>query len=218
MPLSLGPTRARGFLKERACTLVVTSLAAALMLVALGALSLIGGQAARVAPPPPKSPPPKVGLAPASKSLHTSSALPSMFCGHSRLDGRSTAVRPGEIACLSADGSTFLAGPAARGGTTPAKQHPRRITWLRWTAAEAVGRGYLWENTCSPDCSIGKFASYPALIRAFRVRHDKFTRLVIYASGLPQSGDTASLTYDLDLKIPQWLGELSTGQPAPPVV
>lgn len=208
---------ARTEARHRRAVVAATFLLAGLVLVGVGALVLIGGHARRVVRPGPSSGQ-RASSGVASSSVRASSALPSMFCGYSRFEGLRRAVRPGEISCLSADGSTFLAGPRVNGGENPAKLHAGTITWVRWTDGLAVGRGYLWENTCQPDCSIGKYGAYPASIRASRVRHGEFTRLVISASGIPQSGDTATLTYNLDLKIGQWLGVHAVGQPPPPRV
>ena len=153
------------------------------------------------------------GMAAASPS-----GLPSMFCGHRRFRGPAQGMRPGEIGCLSADGSTFLAGAPIGGERGRASLHAKKLRWLRWTSDEARGRGYLWENSCDPDCAVGVYAAYPALIDALRPRNGRFTRLVISATGLPQTGDSAVLTYRLDPRVRQWLGVRATSTPPPPRV
>jgi hypothetical protein len=196
--------------------LIVQSRSSAESTMLLGALRVGGSAPGVVASGRSSSQAASAGLA--SNSPGASNRLPSMFCGHTRFDGRSQAVRPGEIMCLSADGSTFLAGAAPRSRQKPVKQPPGAITWARWTDRQAIGRGYLWENTCRPECSIGNYAAYPASIRASGVRHGQFTRLVITAIGLPRPSDTATLTYDLDLRIHQWLGTETRGHAPPPLV
>jgi len=56
----------------------------------------------------------------------------------------------------------------------------RHLRWHRWKRRDALARGDMWRNDCTPSCAEGTFHDYPVRIRAFRVRniggHRVFTR------------------------------------------
>jgi hypothetical protein len=45
-----------------------------------------------------------------------------------------------------------------------------RMSWDRWGASSATGRGTLYENQCKPNCAEGKFASYPVAVTLSKVK------------------------------------------------
>jgi hypothetical protein len=51
------------------------------------------------------------------------------------------------------------------------------IRWVRWNRREAVGIGTWWENSCTPNCASSPFEPEHAVIRAWRVRAGRYTRM-----------------------------------------
>jgi hypothetical protein len=80
-------------------------------------------------------------------------------------------VRPATI-LVSGDGTGWLGGE----GAAPPGDYGT-IHWTRFRRSGAVGHGRIFIGNCEPDCAGGGFSSWPATIRATRVRKRHFTRL-----------------------------------------
>jgi hypothetical protein len=57
-----------------------------------------------------------------------------------------------------------------------------RLSWRRWGARDAVGKGTAHENDCSPNCAAGHFHAYRATVTLSRVvscvkRRREFARI-----------------------------------------
>jgi hypothetical protein len=143
----------------------------------------------------------------AAKPSHgaATAAQPGIFCGRAALRGAQERYRPAQIACLTADGSEFLAG-IAQGA-----KRPGDLVWTRFTKHQADGHGYLWRNACRPTCATGKFFPQPVSVHARDPHNGWFTQLVVASAGGSTPGP-AAVTYTLDLKAAQWV---VTRAPAP---
>jgi hypothetical protein len=83
-------------------------------------------------------------------------------------------VRPPVIGAWTGDGTGFVGGADGRPNSDGGFGH---ITWKRWTAHVAAGKGVAWVNRLAGDCRRNCWSSEPTRIRAYRVRHGHFTRL-----------------------------------------
>jgi hypothetical protein len=64
------------------------------------------------------------------------------------------------------------------------------LTWMSWTAQQAVAAGDHELNNCTPNCAEGKFINYPAIVTLWRSepvsghpRERYFTRLKVRYTG-----------------------------------
>lgn len=86
------------------------------------------------------------------------------------------------------------------------------VTWSRWAARSASGKGDLFVNDCTPRCAKGRFTAHPATVRLSRVRTTKrygrlFSRARITYSA---KGARRTLTFGL-------LGPLGANPPRVPL-
>jgi hypothetical protein len=63
-------------------------------------------------------------------------------------------VRPGSFVLTCADDNSYLTG----------------LSWSRWTAGSALGKGTWHINNCTPDCAHGHFLTYPVDVTFWRPR------------------------------------------------
>ena len=63
-------------------------------------------------------------------------------------------VRPGSFVLACADDNSSLTG----------------LSWSRWTAAAALGKGTWHINNCTPDCAHGHVLTYPVDVTVWRPR------------------------------------------------
>lgn len=90
------------------------------------------------------------------------------------------AVRPATIS-FGCCGQVLITGPGVRSIRSGKLGH---IRWAQWNRAQGKGHGLYWIDDCTPDCARGRFQSTPVTIEATRVRHDRYTRLLlIYRMG-----------------------------------
>jgi hypothetical protein len=59
------------------------------------------------------------------------------------------------------------------------------MTWSQWNSTSAIGRGYLHQNDCTPNCASGKFINYRATVTLLQVVDTKrygdlFTKAVFH--------------------------------------
>jgi hypothetical protein len=59
------------------------------------------------------------------------------------------------------------------------------MTWSLWNSTSAIGRGYLHQNDCTPNCVSGKFINYRATVTLLQVVDTKkygdlFTKAVFH--------------------------------------
>jgi len=83
-------------------------------------------------------------------------------------------VRPANVA-YTGDGTAVLGG---RNGT-PGTGDFGRLHWRHWRRRGASAVGVDWLNNCRPDCARGSFRPHPVALHLDRVRHARFTRMVI---------------------------------------
>ncbi|HEV3292983.1 MAG TPA: hypothetical protein VG123_28745 [Streptosporangiaceae bacterium] len=63
-------------------------------------------------------------------------------------------IRPGSFVLTCADDNSYLTG----------------LSWSRWTAGPALGKGAWHINNCTPDCAHGHFLTYPVDVTFWRPR------------------------------------------------
>ena len=63
-------------------------------------------------------------------------------------------IRPGSFVLTCADDNSDLTG----------------LSWSRWTAGAALGKGTWHINNCTPDCAHGHFLTYPVDVTFWRPR------------------------------------------------
>jgi hypothetical protein len=63
-------------------------------------------------------------------------------------------IRPGSFVLTCADDNSSLTG----------------LSWSRWTAGSALGKGTWHINNCTPDCAHGHFLTYPVDVTFWRPR------------------------------------------------
>ena len=81
------------------------------------------------------------------------------------------------------------------------------LTWLKWGATSARGRGVLRQNDCTPDCANGTFHVFPA---QFFLSHTVsaagrkyFTSVKIRFSGSEPAGRRTEVLTDCDVSPPE---------------
>ncbi|HWG64797.1 MAG TPA: hypothetical protein VG253_24190 [Streptosporangiaceae bacterium] len=64
------------------------------------------------------------------------------------------------------------------------------LSWASWTSGRAVATGVHELNDCTPNCAVGKFRSYPAVVTFWRSEpvaghpgEDYFTRITVHYTG-----------------------------------
>lgn len=64
------------------------------------------------------------------------------------------------------------------------------LSWASWTSGRAVATGVHELNDCTPNCAVGKFRSYPAVVTFWRSERvaghpgeDYFTRITVHYTG-----------------------------------
>jgi hypothetical protein len=115
-------------------------------------------------------------------------------------------VRPPEMVFWSPIVKIFTAYVTGPNVTRYDWNHRRtgHIAWIRWNRREAVGIGKWWEDSCAPDCARGPFEPEHAVIRAWRVRAGRYTRMsaTLSAPGLRP----LTFTYKLLLSVKRYGG------------
>jgi hypothetical protein len=108
-------------------------------------------------------------LAPATADAGT---VPRVF---TQKTGHSFRVRPAWIG-ISGDGTIYLGhlDPRDKRGA-----HRGRLHWKTWKRRSAYATGPIWLNDCEPNCAYGSFHKARSTVRARRVRHGRFTRLIV---------------------------------------
>lgn len=77
-----------------------------------------------------------------------------------------------------------------------------RIDWIRWRRGFAIGRGTLWENSCSPSCGSGRWTAWGRVkVRLYRPGNGYFNRMRFSRINGPRN--TAVFAYRSELP-PQW--------------
>ncbi len=83
------------------------------------------------------------------------------------------AVRPATIG-YTGDGTGIVGGPDGKS--------VRRLGHIRWTTYDrhqAVGRGLVWLDDCTPSCAQGTFSAAPVQIHAFAPANGRFTHVTL---------------------------------------
>ena len=82
-------------------------------------------------------------------------------------------VRPHVIG-YTGDGTGYLGG-----NSDDSRRSFGALTWTRWTARQATGRGQVWLNDCDPSCADGSFSSRPVRVHLFSPGGGHFRRLTL---------------------------------------
>jgi hypothetical protein len=123
---------------------------------------------------------PKIGVSALSPVASSSSASPSSASPSSASPaGSATPSAPAPVATASspAAASAVLFDCLGHGQAEPtdyiltcadANSVLDHLTWMSWTAQQAVAAGDHELNNCTPNCAEGKFINYPAIVTLWR--------------------------------------------------
>jgi len=80
------------------------------------------------------------------------------------------------------------------------------LTWVKWGASSASGRGVLRQNDCTPDCADGTFHVFPAQFflshTASAAGREYFTSVRIRFSAAEPGGRRTEVVTDCDVSPP----------------
>lgn len=117
--------------------------------------------------------------------------------------GRGLTVRPPLITGWTMGLHEVLGG---RSNNPPVGYEPGgsfgRINWVKWRRNYAIGRGILWQNSCSPSCGGGRWSKWGKVkVRLYKRRYGHFNRMKFTRIGGPKN--TAIFAYRSS-NPPQW--------------
>jgi hypothetical protein len=107
------------------------------------------------------------------------------------------AVRPGTV-YIAGEGSSLVGDLQGKGGT---------IHWSEWTGTGARGVGTYWLDDFIPSAAEGTYHPHRAVVTVSRVRHGRFTRMVVRFRGGSRVWDPGSSLYVEHhrlTRLPEW--------------